>query len=151
MYFPDLLAPLLRSLIQLSSPPFVSSSDAETNGLTVIISYKIRSLAKETPFWSAFGLWFTFEPVLVKETAPKDESNLTNWRRFGESLEGPTFIFVARRRQQSFTWDVPPDDKDLLAGVGAYGRGSSQVDDTFESLLLMTLNDDDNDDNSIQS
>ncbi|KAK4055055.1 hypothetical protein OIO90_003396 [Microbotryomycetes sp. JL221] len=29
----------------------------------VLFSYKVRSLTRETPFWSAFGCWFTFEPV----------------------------------------------------------------------------------------
>ncbi|KAJ7903317.1 putative methyltransferase-domain-containing protein [Mycena olivaceomarginata] len=103
VYFPELLAPLLRSLIQLSSPPFISRQP-------------------KTPFWSAFGLWFEFAPVLVK-TSPSG-----SWQRFGVSLEDPTFVFVARRREESFDWQVPPRTP-LPKG-----------DDTFETLLLMSLN-----------
>ncbi|KAJ7707532.1 putative methyltransferase-domain-containing protein [Mycena rosella] len=134
VYFPELLAPLLRSCIQLSSPPFVAvPSDVE-----LIISYKIRSLAKETPFWAAFGLWFEFAPVLVQKTTSGLEE-AAPWQRFGASLEDPTFVFVARRREQSFTWDVPPSDEDLMYGITAAGTPSPKGDDTFETLLLMSL------------
>ncbi|KAJ7158574.1 putative methyltransferase-domain-containing protein [Mycena filopes] len=132
VYFPELLAPLLRSLLQLSSPPFVSGTEVE-----LIISYKIRSLPKETPFWSAFGLWFEFAPVLVRKTLD------SSWQRFGESSSSedppPTFVFVARRRRESHGWPVPPSDADLMQGVGAQETSSLKGDDTFESLLLMSL------------
>ncbi|KAF9068963.1 putative methyltransferase-domain-containing protein [Rhodocollybia butyracea] len=132
VYFPDLLAPLLRTLIELSSPPFADPD------LKVVISYKIRSLSKETPFWSAFGLWFTFEPVLVCETtadksAPRE--------RFGSTFEGPMFIFIARRRPESLGWTVPRRDEYLLAGFGAYGKMQPRADETFESLLFMSMAD----------
>ncbi|THU75270.1 hypothetical protein K435DRAFT_881209, partial [Dendrothele bispora CBS 962.96] len=195
--------------------------------LQIIISYKIRSLSKETPFWSAFGLWFSFEPVLVRPTsrtaqgsssipteqqkqqqrdlnetptlnAPNPNSNpdskspstststsrssspshshsnpaksKSKWTRLGSSLEGPSFVFTARRRPESFGWDVPEDDEDLIAGnlgvvgsgrgdqgtanssgsggssggssSGGGGGGSSRGDDTFESLLFMVLSGD---------
>ncbi|KAF7374747.1 Tumor-related protein [Mycena sanguinolenta] len=133
VYFPELLAPLLRSLIQLSSPPFTAkSSDVE-----VIISYRVRSLAKETPFWSAFGLWFDFSPVLVKKTGR--EATDSSWQRFGVGLEDPTFVFVARRRKESLDWQVPPSDEDLMQGVMAQGTRLPKSDDTFETLLLMSL------------
>ncbi|KAK7032324.1 hypothetical protein VNI00_013283 [Paramarasmius palmivorus] len=135
VYFPELLAPLLRSLIQLSAPSF-SRHDVQ-----VIISYKIRSLSKETPFWSAFGLWFSFEPVLERDLLPDGSESI--WRRFGSHMEGPIFIFVARRRPESVTWNVPVDDKDLLAGVGAYGTLQPKESDAFESLLFMVLNEGD--------
>lgn len=137
MYFPELLAPLLRILIQLTSPTFVSPrSDPSSHDLTVILSYKIRSLAKETPFWSAFGLWFTFEPVLVKS-----KSSDSSWQRFCPSQEHGTFVFAAHRRIQSFEWHVPKADQELLDGVGAWGTNRSKVDDTFETLLLMSVDD----------
>ncbi|VDC07859.1 unnamed protein product [Peniophora sp. CBMAI 1063] len=78
VYFPELLAPLLRSLLELTS-----SSPSPL----ITISYKIRSLAKETAFWNAFGLWFTFEPVFVRGEA--------GWTRFGEDADaspGPPSI-----------------------------------------------------------
>ncbi|KIP10492.1 hypothetical protein PHLGIDRAFT_231714 [Phlebiopsis gigantea 11061_1 CR5-6] len=47
VYFPELLAPLLRSLLQLSRPPFAGPA------ARVVLAYKTRSLAKEAPFWAA--------------------------------------------------------------------------------------------------
>ncbi|KAK7033268.1 tumor-related protein [Favolaschia claudopus] len=135
VYFPELLAPLLRSLIQLSSPPFAIAS----NDVEIIISYKVRSLPKETPFWSAFGLWFEFAPVLVRRTS----QDIHSWRRFGASLEDPTFIFVAHRREESLGWQVPLRDEDLMQGRIAPDQVSPKGDDTFETLLLLSLDDND--------
>lgn len=139
MYFQELLAPLLRTLIQLSSPPFISLPELVTSehGLSVVMSYKIRSLAKETPFWSSFGLWFEFKPVVAVSSTCKGAL----WSRFQTSSDGHDFVFVARRRPESMTWRVPADDKDLLDGVGAWGTDIRKGDDTFETLLLMGLDD----------
>ncbi|KAG7089407.1 hypothetical protein E1B28_011095 [Marasmius oreades] len=133
VYFPELLAPLLRTIIQLSSPPFSCATDS----VEVIVSYKVRSLLKETPFWSAFGLWFTFEPVLEQRVSL--EGIKSHWRRFGADMEGPIFLFVAQRRPDSFGWTVPQNDHELLAGVGALGTPHPKESDTFESLLFMTF------------
>lgn len=92
---------------------------------------------KETPFWTAFGLWFTYQPVLVKAS-----SNENDWQRFGLSPDDTTFVFVASRRPESLSWEIPVDDRDLLAGVGAQGTNSRKEDDTFETLLFMTLEED---------
>ncbi|KAJ7261801.1 putative methyltransferase-domain-containing protein [Mycena haematopus] len=135
VYFPELLAPLLRSLIKLSSPPFITNpSDTE-----IIISYKVRSLAKETPFWSAFGLWFDFSPVLLKKIGHETDIDDSPWQRFGVSLEDPTFVFVAHRRKESLNWQLPPSDEELIQGVMARGTLVPKGDDTFETLLLMSL------------
>jgi len=145
VYFPELLAPLLRTLIQLSSPPFILSEDvASEDGLTVTMSYNVRSLSKETPFWSAFCLWFAFEPVLARRRTAniKDGTPPLPWRRFGSSVDGHVFVFIARRRPDSLTWEVPDNDQDLMDGVGAYNTRSRKGDDTFETLLLMALGDD---------
>lgn len=162
VYFPELLAPLLRTLLHLTSPPFAASSDTSDHP-TVVISYKIRSLSKEVPFWSAFGLWFTFEPVLSRQS-PQQQPNAAatgnggaragepadvsgeepeeeSWRRFGSAGDDEIFIFVARRRPESLTWDVPADDGELLDGVGAGGTPSRKSDPTFETLLLMNMED----------
>ncbi|KAG1887366.1 putative methyltransferase-domain-containing protein [Suillus subluteus] len=137
VYFPELLAPLLRTLLHLTSPPSISIFESQPR---VIISYKIRSLSKETPFWSAFGLWFSFEPVVVRKI---DANNsLSEWQRFGSDMEGDgdlAFIFVARRRLESFNWTIPLENIDLLGGVGARGTCGKKSDETFETLLLMGL------------
>ncbi|KIY62027.1 hypothetical protein CYLTODRAFT_362083 [Cylindrobasidium torrendii FP15055 ss-10] len=124
VYFPELLSPLLRTLLHLT----------DAFPLTrVTISYRIRSLSKEAPFWSAFGLWFDFAPVLYR-TGPKDE-----WTRFGETFDDPTYVFVARRKPESMCWRLPMADRDLLAGVGAGGTDAHKGDDTFDTLLMMAL------------
>ncbi|KJA16427.1 hypothetical protein HYPSUDRAFT_193151 [Hypholoma sublateritium FD-334 SS-4] len=136
VYFPDLMGPLLRSLLHLSSPPFSTPSAAYAGqgNPTVIISYKLRSLVKETSFWSAFGLWFAFVPVVAREISENGE-----WTRFGSDSDDTTFIFVAHRRPESFDWNIPLLDEQLLAGTGAHGTDSPKGDDTFETLLFMAL------------
>lgn len=101
----------------------------------VVISYKIRSLAKESPFWSAFGLWFAFEPVMARGIGGSQQS----WTRFGLSFDDHTFVFTAKRRDESLTWQVPDDDRDLMDGIGTWGTETRKGDDTFETLLLMGI------------
>ncbi|KAI0319528.1 putative methyltransferase-domain-containing protein [Amylostereum chailletii] len=132
VYFPELLAPLLRTLLYLTSlsaprPP------------AIVIAYKVRSLAKETPFWSAFGLWFAFAPVLVASCAPSESAARSRWTRLGADADA--FVFVARRRAESMAWDVPGDDEALMRGVGARGTDAPKNDDAFELLLLMAMGD----------
>lgn len=134
VYFPELLGPLLRSLLHLTSHPFVTSRKSEGSTPTIHISYKIRSLAKESAFWAAFGLWFEFYPVLFRENAAD-----ANWERYGAHLDDISFLFHASRRPESYDWVVPEANKDLLEGIGAGGTGSRKSDDTFENLLLMSL------------
>jgi hypothetical protein len=129
VYFLELLAPLLRSLLHLTNP---TSPVASTQ---VVISYKIRSLSKEATFWSAFGLWFTIVPVLVRSAHFEDN----RWERLGAGGDGDVFVFVARRRPESFFWTVPDDDVALLEGVGACGTSERKGDDAFELFLLMGL------------
>ena len=108
--------------------------DAST--VTITISYKIRSLSKETSFWSAFGLWFEYKPVLVRDRALEPR-----WQRFGTSSSDDTiFVFTAHRRAASFSWDIPVNDHDLLLGRGARGNNAVKEDETFEMLLLMMMN-----------
>lgn len=133
MYFPELIGPLLRTLLHLTAPVPIQTSPLVSP--QVILSYKIRSLPKEVPFWSAFGLWFTFTPVLVRT---RSEDNSSEWERF-DSGDGEVFLFVARRRSESFSWIVPGDDVALLEGVGARGTNERKSDDGFEMLLLMRV------------
>ena len=153
VYFPDLLAPLLRSLIHLTSLPPSSPQP------TIIISYKIRSLPKETPFWSAFGLWFSYEPVLCRRcqhpSSPpsrrngdyesdgcllKTHSNEDpGWARY--HTPSSTYVFIAGRKSTSLGWRVPEGDRDLLEGVGACGDQRQKGDDAFELMLLMNMAD----------
>jgi hypothetical protein len=71
-----------------------------------------------------------------------DDEPSTTWTR-ASWRDGPTFIFAAQRRPSSFTWRVPLVDEELMGGVGAWGTDSRKGDDTFETLLLMTMADGD--------
>ena len=102
----------------------------------MVLAYKIRSLSKETPFWSAFGLWFRFTPVLVRQRSKNDNNR---WERFDSAGDGEIFLFVARRRPESFSWTVPEDDVALLEGVGAWGTAERKGDNEFEVWLLMRV------------
>ncbi|KAI9439830.1 putative methyltransferase-domain-containing protein [Lactarius indigo] len=122
VYFPELLAPLLRTLLHLTP------ADPQ-----VVISYKIRSLTKEMAFWSAFGLWFTFAPVLVRARGS------SRWERSGAGGDGEVFVFTARRRPESFSWSAPGEDVALLEGMGAWGTEEKKGDEAFELFLLMNV------------
>jgi len=146
VYFPELFAPLLRTLIHLTSLSFPTSVDSKP--VKIVISYKIRSLPKESPFWSAFGLWFTFQPVLFRRGATHcNDGGMSEelgewWSTFGAvdaDSQDRIFIFVAYRRPESFAWEVPPSDWDLIDGVGARGTPARKGDDTFETLLFMAM------------
>lgn len=124
-----------------------------------MVSYRIRSLQKESPFWSAFGLWFSYGPVLYRRdrqsllsshqlnsnyesdrppsNTHSDDDPGAEWARY--NAPSSTYVFVARRRSISIGWSVPEDDKDLLEGVGAYGNQRRKGDDAFELMLLMSL------------
>lgn len=112
------------------------------------MSYRVRSLSKETSFWAAFGLWFSFSPVLFRgedraelQAQGEEWQNLTencSWRIF-QSDAGEGFIFNAHRKPESYGWRIPDDDKDLLDGIGALGTDSSKMDDSFETMLLMHM------------
>jgi hypothetical protein len=126
VYFPELLAPLLRSLLHLT----------QTNDPTLIMAYKPRSAAKETSFWSALGLWFAYAPVRVRRRA--SDVGDDSWALLGAAWDEPMFVFTGRRRPESRDWTVPESDRDLLDGVGAQGTASRKGDDTFEVILLMS-------------
>lgn len=144
VYFPELLPPLLRSLVHLTS-----STQAD-----VTISYKIRSLAKEEPFWRAFGVWFDFRPILCRKHT--HAAKIDDWRRFGSlkadlfdacsdaeaEAEDDIFVFYATRRRETLACAVPASDVDLMAGQiitrdghTLSGTGSEQ----FELIIFNAL------------
>ena len=84
----------------------------------------IRSLAKETPFWTAFGAWFTFSPVLVRHKS----SSSRQWEQFGDLKECCMFVFLANRRPETLSWTVP-DDLEVMC------RGN----DAFETIMLRNM------------
>ncbi|KAG8721775.1 hypothetical protein FRC08_010407 [Ceratobasidium sp. 394] len=131
VYFPHLYPQLMRTLLALTSPPFCDAPSSPE----VIIGYKVRSLTKEMPFWQVFGTWFTFVPVLVKEIGPSDVEG--RWSRFGCAAD--THVFIAARCPESFQWDIPAEDSQLMNG---FGPNSPRLDDTFESLLLLGIGED---------
>ncbi|KZV94731.1 hypothetical protein EXIGLDRAFT_766888 [Exidia glandulosa HHB12029] len=113
VYFPELLAPLLRTLLALTS------STAAPNA-QLIIAYKMRSLTKEAPFWAAFGMWFSFTRVSHSLDTGADD----------------VFIFLANRKPHTLDWMVPQTDAALLQGVGL---PSTDGADAFEVMLFMTM------------
>lgn len=103
------------------------------------MSYKVRSLTKEAPFWSTFGLWFAFEPVIAREVGHADPTFIAPTSEAGDSDSNLAFVFIATRRPESVNWMVPEEDIDLLSGAGAGGTSSPKSDETFEMLLMMRM------------
>lgn len=171
VYFPELLPPLLRSIISLSSYG-LSNADADssqTRGPELIISYKIRSLTKEQPFWSALGSWFDFQTVDCR-SIPRNQANSDSaeddvqmaWHRFGSQgqdcgasadADQELFVFVGHRRKETFGCLAPESNADLMQGKrlrrrkeqGEDGEDRFELEtpssgtDYFEWLLLSNM------------
>lgn len=152
VYFPELLPPLLRSIISLSNP---TNSDnrieqSPDSGPQLVISYKIRSLTKEQPFWSALGSWFEFGAVDCRTA--KGE-----WHRFGSEgadygasvdADQELFVFVGHRRPDTFDRLAPERDTELMQGKRLRPCAESDSyeletpasgQDYFEWLLLSNM------------
>lgn len=149
VYFPELLSPLLRTLLQLTT------TDQSTTTTKVIISYKIRSLPKEEPFWRSFGAWFDFAPVLISQSNQSDFG-----RRFGtkksdmypfnqapihlqdQDAGDDVFIFVATRRPETLSCEPVSDDGKLMEGFMRSKDGKEVQGkgiDEFELILMASL------------
>lgn len=138
VYFPELLAPLLRTLLDLTR------TDPAPE---VVIGYKIRSLTKEQPFWAAFGAWFDFRPVYC---APA--SRPTAWAPLGADaahlshapgvVPDDFFVFVAHRKRHTLAQSAPAHDDALLAGRRVVDAATQTYDadvsgtETFEWLMM---------------
>ncbi|PWN39101.1 hypothetical protein IE81DRAFT_318425 [Ceraceosorus guamensis] len=144
VYFPELLPSLLRTLVWLtdlaSRSGFGDSAKLDSGGNAtsplVLISYKVRSLIKEQPFWTAFGTWFDFEPVRFRKrshtglpyndaspTKAKAEQGIRSlstsqdpWTEWDHSM----YIFVARRKVG--TLGCLPVDDDAMFMDGWRGQ-----------------------------
>ncbi|SJX62767.1 uncharacterized protein SRS1_11031 [Sporisorium reilianum f. sp. reilianum] len=163
VYFPELLPPLLRSIISLSSYGLESSSSS--GGPELIISYKIRSLTKEQPFWSALDSWFDFRAVDCRsrprssDTHENADASESKWHRFGSEGEDhgasaasdqELFVFVGHRRKETIGCLAPESDVELMEGKRLRSRqgpeGESVLElenssgqDYFEWLLLANM------------
>lgn len=171
VYFPELLAPLLRSIIWLSGYGIEAESDDSCfaqRGPELIISYKVRSLTKEQPFWSALSSWFELRAVDCRSKRRQRHSHSQDqstddtgleWHRFGsqgedygasEASDQELFVFVGHRRKETIGCMAPEDDTELMSGKrlrpgqGPEGEAcfeleSSSGQDYFEWLLLVNM------------
>ncbi|KAH7106204.1 hypothetical protein BKA62DRAFT_686353 [Auriculariales sp. MPI-PUGE-AT-0066] len=112
IYFPELLAPLLRTLIGLTNR-FPSAE--------LIIAYKLRSLTKEEPFWLALGIWFSLHRVQSRNVSDNEQE---------------LFLMLAQRKEHTLGWAVPPEDHALLQGLGLPSQDGA---DAFECMLFMSV------------
>lgn len=145
IYFPELLAPLLRTLIDLTD----NAPTAE-----VLLSYKIRSLTKEQPFWCGFCAWFELTVVdYAREPRAPMQPFGTQACHFGAypppcapdgQLLDEYFLFVAHRRPESHRWESPTSDAAMLQGqyVCDGQMKTAPTTGTFEWLLLSRATED---------
>ncbi|BGP34518.1 hypothetical protein JCM10296v2_006340 [Rhodotorula toruloides] len=161
VYFQFLYAPLLRTLIGLTGK--------KDDRVTVIFSYKVRSLVKEQPFWESFGRWFRFEAVLVgtqpspppsRPTSPAGTATSAppppsppprlTWIRFGTATPSSTtpndtdelYVFICHRHpetQHLGMEELEGVTDDDLLQGRGAGRGLEEGAGQFEELLLNGL------------
>ena len=89
--------------------------------------------------------------MLLRSKQDANTPSFGDWHTFGladapagaRDEEDRAFIFIAKRKEESWNWEVPEKDDDLLSGVGTLGTRNPKGDDTFETLLMMqtTLDD----------
>jgi len=145
VYFPELLAPLLRTLIDLT--------DAAP-GAEVLIAYKIRSLTKEQPFWCGLGAWFELTQVDYQRDPRRPKQPFGAHKTHfgtrapvcapdGQPLDD-YFLFVAHRRPESLAWTMPESDAALLQGQYVWDgqKYTALTTGTFEWLLLSRATED---------
>ncbi|BGP65079.1 hypothetical protein NBRC10512_002793 [Rhodotorula toruloides] len=161
VYFKFLYAPLLRTLIGLTGK--------REERVTVIFSYKVRSLVKEQPFWEAFGRWFRLEAVQVgtRPSPPPSESTTLSdtasstasppspplplvWTRFGAATPSSStpnetdelYVLICHRHPE--TEQIGMEDLDNVSDNDLLqgrgaGRGVEEGAGQFEELLLNGL------------
>ncbi|KAF6767505.1 Nicotinamide N-methyltransferase-like protein [Kalmanozyma brasiliensis GHG001] len=170
VYFPELLPLLLRSIISLSSYGSAARSRYPSNssGPELIISYKIRSLIKEQPFWFALDSWFDFQavdcrsiprtngPTTAQDAEERTESDCHRFGSEGQDYGAPAtsdqelFVFVGHRRRDTIGCLAPESDSELMQGKRLRPRQgpdgvtvmtieASSGQDYFEWLLLSNM------------
>ena len=98
----------------------------------------MRSLPKETDFWRAFGVWFSYEPVLSKLLRHSDSEE---WEIFGSS--DFSFLFVGHRKTSTLSWTIPENDADLIDNhIEQAELSHLKGADYFESLLMLKISTD---------
>lgn len=143
VYFPDLLAPLLHTLLDVTD----RVPDAQ-----VVIAYKIRSLTKEQPFWTALGVWFDMawtqcstgpdQPLAPFGSHASHFVHKPPCDAQGRPLDD-FFVLVAHRKSHTLTWTRPSAPATLLSGMhmvdglAVPGEGT----DTFEWMILSSASD----------
>lgn len=145
VYFPHLLPPLLRSLLDLTqtslaspsaatSPSSASSEFAAYPGPTVLMAYKIRSYAKEEAFWSALGVWFDVEIVSCRYTRPlscslsqtKEDLSGQNQEKEERRREGVWHRFGSFKADLNGPQAAPSDAED-----GSWEEEQESSDDAY--------------------
>lgn len=78
-------------------------------------------------------MYFDFRPVLSRRSSGakgREESGSSEgeqWTRLGCQGDNDIFLFVGKRRLESYDWVIPASDGELMHG---------RADLTFESILL---------------
>ncbi|KAI5449988.1 hypothetical protein NCC49_003879 [Naganishia albida] len=101
IYFPHLYPPLMKTLLQITAPPFsaLSAPSEATTGPGIILSYKSRSLEFEQPFFHSFQQYFQMTPLLSRprqaHSAEDGTAGKVAWRVHGR--EEGVYTYICRR------------------------------------------------------
>lgn len=119
VYFPELYPLLLKTLLWLSS-----GKEKE-----MLISYKIRSLVREEPFWSALGRWFELTPLELPTTKPLLPSLLP----LPSLPPKEAHLLSLSRKPTTLTIEIPLENEQVMRGST---NDKIKEDDQFEIWLL---------------
>lgn len=101
---------------------------SERVNLKPLIADKVRSLAKETAFWEAFGVYFEFAAVDVRcRDAAKSGCRLAD---NSADDDDRIFVFLAKRRKGTSFAALGHDVANIIQA------SNSKRDTTFEEILM---------------
>ncbi|KAA1133958.1 hypothetical protein PGTUg99_033518 [Puccinia graminis f. sp. tritici] len=152
VFFPFLFAPLIRTLLILTSPHYLPSNYSSTP--VILFGYKERSAVKEFPFFSLLGRYFKLEPI-ISRSDPTGPWELLRNHRDKEDEDDGSKVYLIRATRHPSTIDLDLQStilnnnhdgngdhdhpEQLLDPLFLHGDGSAT--DQWEWILLSNLTD----------
>ncbi|KAI9626122.1 hypothetical protein H4Q26_015868 [Puccinia striiformis f. sp. tritici PST-130] len=156
VFFPFLFAPLLRTLLILTSPQYLPVRTSSSP--VIVFGYKERSAVKEFPFFSLLGRYFKLEPILSRSDPAdpweliRDQERHSKRSKETDSNGNKIYLLRATRHPSTLNLDLDPiihhsqleeEDNDRIGTQEdpLYLLGDGSAIDQWEWILLSNLTD----------